>query len=111
MSALTAQFDADVAGIESEVPCLFAYKGVTYAGSRTPVLDKQAMEDAGFEQSYDFQLIVRVSLFVAPVLPPRVYETLKILDAIHGAWVEYNVQSAQPSQDGVTIAYGVVQKT
>lgn len=111
MSAQTIQFDADVAAIEAEVPVVFKFNGVNYVGSRTPIMDKQAMEDAGFAQLFDFQLIVRLSLFVAPISPMRVHDTISIQDAVRGLWVDYNVATVQPSQDGVTMAYGVTQKT
>lgn len=111
MSAQTVQFDADVQAVEPEMPVAFKFNGIEYTGQRTPIMDRQAMEDAGFAQAFDFQLIVRVSEFVAPVKPMRNHDTVEILDSLRGEWIGYNINSVQPSQDGVTITYNVVQKT
>ena len=108
---LAQQFDADVAGIEAEVPVSFKFNGIQYAGSRTPIMDRQAMEDAGFSQAFDFQLIVRTSIFVVPIIPPRIHDNIEIFDPIRSKWLWYSCKSVAPAQDNVTITYNVVQKT
>jgi len=110
MSAQTDQFAADVAAVEPECPVQFRVNAIEYTGQRTPVMDRQAMEDAGFAQSFDFQLIVRREIFVSPVKPLKVQDNLEIYDALRREWMPYRVVSREPSQDGVTITYSVVQQ-
>ena len=108
---LAQQFDADVAAIEPEVPVSFKWHGIQHPASRTPIMDRQAMEDAGFSQAFDFQLVVRTSIFVAPVVAMRVNDMIEIFDPLRLKWMEYNCQTVDPSQDGVTITYAVKQRT
>ena len=103
-------FDADVASVETEVPVTFKFNGATFTGSRTPTLDKQAMMDAGFEQAFDFKLVVRVQAF-SPNPPMPVRSDIIILEPNTLTWTSYHCQSATPSQDGVTVTYNVVQMT
>ena len=109
MSAQTVQFAADVAAIEPECPVTFRANALTYTGQRTPVMDRQAMEDAGFAQSFDFQLIVRTGIFIAPIKPLKVQDEIEVYDDLRREWIAYRVVSREPSQDGVTITYSVAQ--
>lgn len=106
----TTQFDADVAAVEPEMPVTFRIDGKEFTGQRTPIVDRQQMVDAGFEQTYDFTLIVRVSAFAAKELP-TVQSEPEIFDSIKGEWTAYRIVSAAPSQDGVTVEYAVRQLT
>lgn len=110
MSAQTIQFDADIAAIENDVPCEFRFNGIAYSGSRTPITDRQTLEDAGLAQTFDFQLIVRASLFVAPIKPMRTEDEIEVYDTLRGEWISYCVYR-EPDQAGVAITYGVTQKT
>jgi hypothetical protein len=99
----TEQFDADVAAVEPEMPVIFKFGGKEYTGQRTPIADRQPMVDSGFEQTFDFLLVVRTAIFVEPEKPPVVDSEIEIED------VSYRIEASTPSQDGVTITYGVVE--
>lgn len=103
MSALTTQFDADVAAVETELPVTFTFNGKDYVGSKTQTVDSLEMEDAGFVQKYDFELEVRVLAF-GSVTPPAKNGEIKI------APTSYRVEKVTPSQDGVMFTFHMVER-
>ena len=102
----TEQFDADVAGIEPEGLVTFTYDGKPYVAQRTPIADKLAIDDAGYELNLDLMLEVRTKQFTdASIRPPANTETIKIGD------IEYQIASVTPDQYGVVNTYGVKEST
>jgi hypothetical protein len=101
----TSQFDADVAATETEGELTFLYEGKPYIAQRTPIVDKLTMDDAGFEQGFDFTMEVRRSQFVFPIRPPSNLATIKIGE------IEYQIVGTTPDQFGVVNTYAVKQKT
>lgn len=108
MSELTEQFDADVAAVETDLPVTIRIDGKTYTAQRTPIIDRQTMVDAGFDQTFDFQIVVRTAAF-APGNPPPVNSDIEV--EVGGEFVEYHIESATPAQDGVTVTYGIRENT
>ncbi len=104
MSAMTEQFDADVAAVEPELPVQFFFKEKEYTGSKTHTIDSLDMEDAGFQQRYDFELDVRTVVF-AGVSAPEKNSAIKI------GTVTYRIEKITPSQDGVMFTFHMVERT
>lgn len=111
---MTEQFSADIEAVEPDMPVSFRFNGKVYVGQKTPVVENLQMEDAGFSQRIDFDLIVRVNQFAAatpPVAPPINNSEIELQDPLLGKWVAYNINQVTPSQDGVAIQYAIEQKT
>lgn len=111
MSVQTEQFDADIEAVEPEMPVSFRIAEKEYTGQRTSIVDKQAMVDAGYEQAFDFLLLVRVALFTTAADLPKVNSDIEIYDVLRGTWITYTIASASPSQDGVAIQYALSANT
>ncbi len=108
---MTEQFDADVEATEADLPVACKFKGKAFVGQRTPVVDVQQMDEVGFVQKFDFDLTVRLSQFVAPDREPAVHDDIELQDDATEIWTWYHIDRAIPSQDGVTVQFGMTQKT
>lgn len=109
MSALTNQFDADVAGIEPDLPVTFVWNGKTLTGSKDATRDSQDLADAGIIQLYDFELVARTALFAALPIQPAKNDEIQIQDSFSKNFISYRIDKITPSQDGVCLTYGCVQ--
>lgn len=99
MSALTDQLKADVQGAQADLPVSFVFNGKTYAGQRDETRDARDMQDAGFLQSYDFELTAIADIFDTA---PAVNEEIQI------ASVTYRIAGKITSPDGVVIRFACV---
>lgn len=106
MSEMTDIFSADVAAIEPDLPVQFFFKGKEYTGSKTQTVDSIEMQDAGFQQKYDFELFVRANAW-GTVTPPIINDP----EAIMIRSIRYRVEQITPSQDDVGSVYHMVQRT
>lgn len=100
-----AQFDADVAAVETDLPVTFTFAGKSYVGQKTPIVDKLGMADAGFEPGVDFILEVRLSQFTGNDRAPGNLDIIEIGDT------EYCIKQTTPDQSGIVVTYGVQQKS
>lgn len=99
-------FDADIAAIEGEMPVTFTFNGTRYVGQKTGTVDELAMQDAGYQPSFDFQLSVRRSLFVGLTAPTN-NDTIEIPDDVTGDPVSYMIVSATKDPAGVEVIYSI----
>lgn len=90
------------------MPVRFKHAGKEYTGQRTPIIDRQDMVDAGYEQTFDFLLIVRVSEFDGKPMP-AVHAEIEICDELQDKWIPCRIELSTPDQAGVTVQYGVVE--
>lgn len=105
-----AQFDLDVAAIESDMPCTLYFPAESQTGltaQKTQTLDQQLGVDAGYSQEYNFNLLVRKSLFGTST-PPAPEREIEVLDE-SGTRRKYTVKSVTPSQDGVMLDFVIKQ--
>jgi hypothetical protein len=113
MSVLTDIFNADVAAVIGEIPAqlrIGGAGGAVLTGSRVPMRDTQAMEDAGFLQRFDFEIMFAVSAFtVAKVTIPAVRDTAETFEPARAAWIPCQVGSRWFSQDGICVHFGMNQ--
>lgn len=112
-AAQKAIYDRDIQAIEPEMPQLFYWQGKPYTGQRNEIVDTLTGMDAGYLQEYDFELLVRTSAFPAGVNIPAVNDLLELANpnVLIKKRIEFTIKSAKPSQDGVTITYGIKART
>lgn len=111
-AAQQAIYDSDIAAVEPEMPFSFYWQGKPYAGSRNEIADTLGGSDFGYAQEYDFEIVARVNVFPAGVNVPQVNDELEIANpnpAIK-ARMTLTIKKAAPSQDFVTITFGVKAK-
>jgi hypothetical protein len=67
------------------------------------------MEDAGFVQKFDFELIVRRSQFVGWANKPGIHDDIEVFE--DEIWKGYHIDNETPSQDGIAIQWQMTQST
>lgn len=99
------QFEADVAGVEPDMPVTFKFKGLACTGQRLPMIDAHDFVDVGFIAKSDFDLLVRPSMFSAVTAPAKGDEFTELESNT------YRVDRLNTSQDGITVLYSLVLLT
>jgi hypothetical protein len=95
-----AFYGSDIAAVEPEMPVSFLSNGVAYVGQSIPVEWQLGMEDAGYQEQFDFTLSVRLGQFViAGVDVPQPEATIVI------AGVTYRIVKATTDQAGVAVQW------
>ena len=95
---LLEQMEADIAGTETDLPLTFSFGGADYIGQRDQSRISNPMEGPGFLPGAEFNLSVRVSVFV----------TLPVVnDQITIAGVLYFVASIDISPDNLLYTLGL----
>lgn len=105
--SLKQAFDADLRGVEVEVPGVFSVSRdgsppviTSYAGSFTENVTGRMMDDAGYLADADFLLLARVSVFGSDPIPlPQSFVTVETL--------QYRITAVTFSQDKVSITFGL----
>lgn len=98
------QFEADVAGAESDLPVSFTFEGKQYVGQKFPRNESQAMVDAGFIPRSDIDLLVRRSQFGPEGEPIKDSE-------ITVSGKDYRVDKFTDYQDGICLLLSLVLLT
>ena len=111
-AAQKAIYDSDIAAVEPECGggLVFYWLKKAYTAQRNEIDAMLLGQDAGYLEQYDFEIIVRQSIF-AGIRPPRVEDAIEMAnpdasDTAHPR-LALRIKSVKPSQDGVSWTWGV----
>ena len=94
-------FEADLEGVETEVPCTFWFNGRQMAGWKDSDQETIEMRDAGWNPSFSTTVHVRASLFGAE---PEANSKLAILKPTKQVGI---VKSVERSPDGAMLSFKI----
>lgn len=105
-SAQQNSYDRDLRAIEPEMPGVMYWQGKPYAAQRNEIAETLLGGNFGYEQNYDFEILVRMSIYPAGVNPPAVDEAIEFQDGATPR-IALRIKSVKPSQDAISWVYGV----
>lgn len=107
-AAQKSVYDRDISAIEPEMPGVhYLPPSLTpYACSLTPAADSLNGTEMGYEQVFDFIMVVRRSVYPTGITVPKVNDLINVVDML-GTTIEVSIKSREISQDGVSITYGL----
>lgn len=106
-------FDRDILNVEGDIPAPFQFydRGKTIPAQRQEILETYLGGDAGYDSQIDFEIIVRLSAYVALSLPlPNVEDLIEIdnpLAIVRGPRLSLAIKSVKPAQDSISVILGV----
>lgn len=108
--AQKATYDRDIQAVEPEMPGVLYWLGKPYPAQRNEISDTLLGTDFGYVQQYDFQILVRSSVYPAGITPPVTEDQIEYQDSATPR-LQLIIKSIKPSQDGVSWIYDLKAST
>lgn len=113
MSDLTDQLDADILGVEGELPLHFKFGRQHFIAFKNETDEAHLMQDAGYNYGSDLEIMVRASQFGEE---PGEHQTVTLynpdnedINLAKDPQTEYRIQSKSRSADNLMLMFRLVK--